>query len=431
MASDNFECLRDDYSLGLEEPLAVGCLLYWGCRPYPRMTVLSTLIWNLNPFIRKGRSPLELDSVTGVDWNELFDMNGFSELHKIVCGVSSRSLDAGIDARPEDLDRPDNVGLTPLWHACWLGNSNHIRILIQHGADVNNTIIPLLCAAVWSRSYDSVEQLLNAGASIADSTMHPLYERLMYPIVLRGEERLEEVLAIDKALFGRYFSVDHRPPGWVRNTPLMTLATQKQWPTSHARMRQLLELGANIELAGQWGLTPLCYAIYVGNTEACKILGRAGANANVQTDTGHTILHLAIEFAPDANIIQAVSELDLSRIELGAKNKSGCTVYELFKFRAARQCNHSHLFARLYPYDKIQQVLDLYRDYDVKDIDTELQILLSFQNLLQQVQEAQRIPIEDRYPLLNLTRESLLFDQNEDSSPETIMSSVPGAWPEN
>ena len=111
-ASDDYECLREDFH-------GVDVVLYglpWWLWPssWPRMTLLSTLIWSLELVNRGGHSRLELDSVPGVDWKELFDMNGFSELHKIVYGVSGRLLDAEIDARPEDLDRPDNLGLTPL-----------------------------------------------------------------------------------------------------------------------------------------------------------------------------------------------------------------------------------------------------------------------------------------------------------------------------
>ena len=97
---------------------------------------MNQLILGLSGGEGDGCSPLDVDSVPGVDWKELFDRNGFSELHKIVYGISSQPLDAEIEARPKDLDRPDSNGLTALWYACWFGNSNHIRILIHHGADV-------------------------------------------------------------------------------------------------------------------------------------------------------------------------------------------------------------------------------------------------------------------------------------------------------
>ena len=429
VASDNYECLREH--LHWFNGLSLSYFQYFLYRPCPGITLLSALIMNLKLVKRYERSRLELDSVPGLDWNELLDMNGFSELHKIVYGVSSRPLHAEIAARPEDLDRPDNVGLTPLWYACCSGNSNHVRILIQYGADVNSSSMPLICAAVWSGSYDSVEELLNTGALItAGLVKKTLYLMTIYYLNSLGQEYMNEVLAIDKALFGRLIDFDYRPSGVQPGSPLVDLI----WPTSpisHARIRQLLELGANIELVDEEGLTPLCHAICENNTEACKILGRAGANANFHTGTEHTILHLAIRNATDANIIQAVSELDLSGVEIGAKDGSSCTAFELLKIRARRQRDGRYFFPRLYPYGSWDDFKDYHGKYCVKDIDTELQILLAFQDLLQQVQEAQRIPIEDRYPLLNLTRESLMLDQNEDSSPKTIAPFVPGAWPEN
>ena len=428
VASDNYECLREH--LHWFGGLSLSYFQYFLYRPCPGITLLSALIMNLKLVKRYERSRLELDSVPGLDWNELLDMNGFSELHKIVYGVSSRPLHAEIDARPEDLDRPDNYGLTPLWCACWLGNSNHVRILIQYGADVNSTSMPLICAAVWSGSYDSVEELLNAGASITGELVNILYSITIHRARDLRQEYVNEVLAIDKALFGRFIDLDYRPSGVQPGSPLVDLIGQTS-PISHARIRQLLELGANIELVDEEGLTPLCHAICENNTEACKILGRAGANANFHTGTEHTILHLAIRNATDANIIQAVSELDLSGVEIGAKDGSSCTAFELLKIRARRQRDGRYFFSRFYPYRTWVDCKDYDRKYYVNDIDTELQILLAFQDLLQQVQEAQGIPIEDRYPLLNLTRESLMLDQNEDSSSKTIAPFVPGAWPEN
>lgn len=399
-----------------------------------RATALFGLILGLKPGKGGGRSPLELDSVPGVDWNDLFDRNGFSKLHKIVYGIGYQSLDAEIEAWPEDLNKPDCVGLTALWYACWLGNSNHIRILIQRGADVNRASIPPICAAVRRGSYDSVKQLLDAGAFITDQSMGTLYETLMYLPSRLGKEHVKEMLAIDKALFGRLFSVNHRPSICGQAPPLIALARQRL-PTSHARISQLLEFGADTELVDERGLTPLCHAIYAGNTEGCKILVRAGANANIKTKTGHTILHLAIRNATDPNIIQAASELNLSGVELGAKDNSGRTAFELFRIRAGRHRNRDNLFPDISQLDSPHRISQLDESKDaarkyVKNIDTELQILLAFQLLLQQVQEAQKIPIEDRYPLLSLTPECLTIDHNEDTSSETSIPSVPGAWPE-
>ena len=437
MASDDYECLREDYfDLYLPWYSFVGkSQVYPWYSHLRKATALYGLIIGLRPGKGEGRSPLELDSIPGVDWNDLFDRHGFSRLHKAVYGICSRPLDAEIEARPEDIDRPDSVGLTALWYACWLGNGDHIRILIEHGADVNNASIPPICAAVIRGRYDSVKQLLDAGALVTDRSIGTLYETLTYLPSRLGEGHVKDMLAIDKALFGRFFSINHRPSMYGQAPPLIALARQRL-SYSHARMRQLLEFGADTELSDERGLTPLCHAIYAGNTEGCKILGRAGANPNVQINAGHTILHLAIRNATDVNIIQAVLELDLSGVGLGTKDNSGCTAFELFKLRARRHRNDDNLFPIIFqpnsPYrmprsDNLRDAANKY----VKNTETEVQILSSFQTLLQQVQEAQGIPTEDRYPLLNLTCESAKIDQDEDRSRETVVHSVPGAWPEN
>ena len=78
---------------------------------------MSQLIFGL----RNGKkidSYLGVNTVSGVDLDEFFDSIGFSKLYRIVYGMSTESLDAEIEARPEDLDRPDSIGLTALWYAC-------------------------------------------------------------------------------------------------------------------------------------------------------------------------------------------------------------------------------------------------------------------------------------------------------------------------
>ncbi|KAK0511488.1 hypothetical protein JMJ35_006061 [Cladonia borealis] len=430
VASDNYDCLREDYRLMWYGVFDV--LLGRFCPMYHDASIKATAMSQLILALKNGKeetcSPLVLDIVPRVDWDEFFDRNGFSKLHKIVYGMTGQSLDAEIEARPEDLDRQDSIGLTALWYACWLGNSDHIRILTHHGADVNNGSISPICAAVWRGSYNSVEQLLNAGASITDRSIDILYQTLMFRRSRAGEN-VEKLLAIDKALFGGFLDINCRTSIYGRPTPLIALIWGK---TSHSlpRMRQLLELGSDTELCDRFGVTPLHHAIYIGNAQGCKILGRAGANANVQDNRCGTILHTAIRFAKHPDIIQAVSEFDLSGVELGAKDVSGCTAFEIFEIRAGACRNNKNVRSPSPSwYFGIDFELGHTLISSVTDLETELDILWSFQALLQQVQEAQGIPIEDRYPFY-LTFESTICIPIKDRSPETLMPFVPGAWPE-
>lgn len=417
VASNNYDCLRESYFLNWYDCFGWNRYEYTLALDSMESTAMTRLIIGLGRGNGDACSLLDTDGVSGVDWNELFDRGGFSELHKIVYGISSQPLDAEIEARPENLDRLDGIGLTALWYACWLGNSDHIRTLIRHGADVNNAAISPICAAVWRRSYDSVEQLLNTGALIVDQSIGILYHTLICPIGHR--EDVEELLAIDKALFGRLIDINYsfRLSIYGQNTPLLALIWGRT-PHLLPRMRQLLELGADTELCDGCGLTPLYHVILAGNAEACKILGRAGANANTQSNIGGTILHAAIMFADHPDIIQAVSELALSGVELGAKGISGCTAFELFEIRSGTRRPPVKFNIPRWWFDKYFH------------IDTQLQILSSFQTLLQRVQESQGIPTEDRYPLFSLTHESLTVNHIENWSSETVLPSIPGAWPD-
>ena len=405
MAADDYDCLREDYYLDLNH-LSRTQLNFRLLSTSIKCTAMSRLIFGLKVHNKDSCSLLDIDGVPGVDWNNLFSRTGFSELHKIVYGISSRSLDAEIEARPEELDRPDSLGLTPLWYACWLGDSNHLHILIRHGADVNSASIPPICAAAWNGSYELVKQLLNAGALIRDEQIDCLYQTLMSRPSLWRED-VGEILAIDKALFGRFLNINYRFATPVQTTPLIALVWQQLTSHSLPRMRQLLELGADTELCDELGMTPLCHAICTENAEACKVLGRAGANANVQNQLYGTILHTAIRSIRYPDTILAISELDLSGIDLGAKDNSGCTAFELFMIRAGKRRNNNISIVRLhstvrfpsspwYFSSAFKRVHTLI--CSAADLEIELDVLWSFQTLLQQVQEAQGIPIEDRYP---------------------------------
>jgi len=89
-------------------------------------------------------------------------------------------------------------------------------------------------------------------------------------------------------------------------TPLFYITTQKVWPClkeSEKMLRYLVQHGANINLAGAEGDTPLgnlCYA--EGNVQTMQALLAAGADPNVDTvSQGNTLKPLILVLSPPAD----------------------------------------------------------------------------------------------------------------------------------
>lgn len=109
-----------------------------------------------------------LRSIAKVGYLEDFiEEAGFTRTHKIVLGLSLLSLEDEIAQNPDDINRVDAMGRTPLAWAAARGDTRAIVTLLGHGADPNIMDIqlsgPLSNAAAQGRTV-AVRLLLEAGA---------------------------------------------------------------------------------------------------------------------------------------------------------------------------------------------------------------------------------------------------------------------------
>jgi len=92
--------------------------------------------------------------------------------------------------------------------------------------------------------------------------------------------------------------------------------------------RMLIEAGANVNVAGQWGHTPLHLAA-LGNIEAIKMLIKAKADITLTDSYGGNPLHVAAKGKPEALQI-LLSHPDVAEAQL-MKNKQGETPLDTAK----------------------------------------------------------------------------------------------------
>ena len=104
------------------------------------------------------------------DYERLAEMMRHPAIEWVLEGHAADALPAAVR---REIDTTDSAGCTPLHYAVWRGDARKVRLLLEHGADVNSAYAegwtPLMDAA-WLGSLEIVRVLLVHGADIAART---------------------------------------------------------------------------------------------------------------------------------------------------------------------------------------------------------------------------------------------------------------------
>ncbi|KAL3456695.1 ankyrin repeat-containing domain protein [Aspergillus heterothallicus] len=178
----------------------------------------------------------------------------FSDLHKIVCGLSLKDLDEALLSSPQSMDVTDALGRTPLLWAAVRGDATEVAILLAHGANPNildAQLAPPISYAADRRHATCVRLLLEAGAETV-------------PIL---------------------------PNGYIGGSALNCAARNASDPLV---LKNLLDFGADIEAAGVDGRTSLIHVARTDNVSPTVLLLEYGANINATSASNQTPLITAI-----------------------------------------------------------------------------------------------------------------------------------------
>jgi ankyrin repeat protein len=196
---------------------------------------------------------------------------------------------------------PDRRGITPLMYAAEVGSADAMRVLIDHGADVNAQNDFGSTALMWSVSDPAKVRLLLEHGALVNLAARSGRTAL---IIAGFTNPSAEVVRL---LIAKGAKVDVMD---VRHVTPMNAAT---FGNDTATVRLLLDAGADIETPDTFiGLTPLMNAAGNRNLEAVKLLVAKGAKVNavskteglpkIQTGTvefgGWTPLLMASAFGP-------------------------------------------------------------------------------------------------------------------------------------
>jgi ankyrin repeat protein len=190
----------------------------------------------------------------GGHFEDFVDSSNFTQVHRIVLGLSLNNLEERLLRHPEEINAVDAMGRTPLAWAAARGDSRVVIALLQHGADPN-----------------IIDVQLSGPVSNAAARGHTICVRLL----------LEAGADPDDTL----------PPGVKKGSPLNVAA---RGATDVVLLKSLLDFGANPDSCGVDGITALIHAARIDNSSFAVLLLESGADVNVVSTSGSTPLTTAV-----------------------------------------------------------------------------------------------------------------------------------------
>ena len=254
----------------------------------------------------------------------------FSELHKTILGLSSRTLEASLAICSNDLDSLDSFGNSALMWAIQRNDINTVRFLLNAGANPNIQSLtgctPLLYATIYS-TLPCIRLLISAGAQL------DLCDSYGYsPLHALGCQRRGRILQEDRGESIFYLVAAggdvNRRSSVLGSTPLALAATFNL----PIELEALLDCGADINSQDNDGDYPIHNALHYNNERALRVLLNRGANYTRWISTGNSIIHLAA-IAGSLNTVDILIAANLKNVDPDAKNRQGYTALELARQR--------------------------------------------------------------------------------------------------
>ena len=207
------------------------------------------------------------------------------------------------------MKRFKNYYLNPLYYASWLGMFETIKYLLGCGFNINMIGGPLatpLQVAAFSGHTDSVRLLLEHGAEVDlnVSIGFPIaYGNALQAAAAQGHEGIVNMLLdhganakMNGGLMGNCIIAASASPG-----------VKVPEATACRILERLINAGAEIEIADESGLVALHEAARVGSSDIVKTLLMHEADINASDRYGNTALHIATQYGHE-KVVQSLLE---------------------------------------------------------------------------------------------------------------------------
>ena len=360
------------------------------------------------------RSATMAQLLQSVDFDEEFEYQDFTTLHKIVCGLDFRDLDSEAELYPHYINKVDRYGRNALWYSVIHEAPHFVHCLLKRGADLGG--MSMIVHAVRCGSPRILELLITPGTPSQDFDIENIRIAWWWSSRwgywgLAAQEHQRRCSSIELLMIKHLVDVN-----WQSRDGITMLMDMCQWMRPCAgRIEQLIRNGADPEISDEEGWTALLHTFHMLDAEAFQTLVRAGARLDVRTHSGFTILHIAVlstsSLRDTINIVEAMRDVDLRGLDLDARDEDGCTAFDLLKKRNGISWE-SYCEGKKRLLGPLRFILPVQRDHH------EVDIIRSLESLFHHIQDSQGIPLEQQYPPL---ADYLCENPDEDV--------VPGAWP--
>ena len=257
----------------------------------------------------------------------------FSELHKTVLGLSSRTLEASLAMCSSNIDCLDSFGNSALMWATQRNDVGTVRSLLNAGANPNiqteNGATALYYAAFYS-NLPCIRLLVTRGAKFN------LYDSRGYSPLHASGYHLERGQAPRKDRRESIFFLvaagsDVNGKDEWGSTPLARSAINDLSIVAEA----LLDCGAEINSRDNAGDCAIHDALHHNSENVLRVLLERGADYTRWISTGNSIIHQAATTG-SLNTIEILMNANLKNIDPDAKNRHGYTALELAQQREKR-----------------------------------------------------------------------------------------------
>jgi ankyrin repeat protein len=276
-----------------------------------------------------------LNGSTEEDWTflisklEHFDTMEFSPIHKVILGLSSLDLREVLDISISEINSPDVLGRTPMWWAVLRNDHSYVHILIEYGANMENSdsegVTPIMLAAEYG-DYDMIQLLLDNNAAIQGCTRNG---GIIWHWARNVELPQEEAALVLDSLISR--GADLNQVSFDGETALHAVS----YVGGSEKTSLLVERGADINAQDEFGYTPLMFTMGGGRSAMAACLIKFGARVDLKNSYEGTILHTAIRtgfIGPWKVLREAALCGLLKEVDVHAKDNDGHYFYQCFTF---------------------------------------------------------------------------------------------------
>lgn len=202
------------------------------------------------------------------------------------------------------------TGETPLSAAASMGYTAYIKPLLDGGADVNHISSvsgrTALMEAVMGNHIDAAKLLLEAGADVNIRSVLLGQQQNENALSIALANNLSDMVQLLRGAGAKEITPD-TPPAQPQPLPTNPAEVNQAdaagfTPLMHAlmaqdtaRVKELIGLGADVNIKVPAVGTPLLFAVSSGNEETLQALISAGADVNASGDTGYTPLMMAAQ----------------------------------------------------------------------------------------------------------------------------------------